>query len=427
MTEPTRPLDLGGVLADQHVQAAEFNEKIIGYPAPAVPTILSFERGEFRLGHLREELAEIELNLSNENLEEVVDGLIDLMYVAHGALYEMGITSRAAFEAVHEANMRKRQGAKSTRPSGQGYDAIKPEGWMPPDMEALLNVRLCDAGMVELFRRSFGDHYVAMGGGARCLVTSKEDRDRFMVLDANDPGRVLINAVNGRCGGDYVTIAGVDGIVRTTSRENYDRLGREAIRPRMEGHSIEDAFALPPLEYCPDPDVRTKPRVLIIGHGRHGKDTVAEMLRDRYGLRFESSSMFAAERIMMPAFARHPERETYSTVEECYADRSNHRAFWHDEIAAYCLEDPTRLARELYEDHDVYVGLRASREYHACQNSGMFDLIIWVDASERLPLEDRSSMKLEPWMAHYVIDNNGTEEQLAAEVERLARAVGLDR
>jgi hypothetical protein len=33
----------------------------------------------------------------------------------------------------------------------------------------------------------------------------------------------------------------------------------------------------------------TKPKLLVIGHGRHGKDTVCEMLRDHYGYTFESS------------------------------------------------------------------------------------------------------------------------------------------
>jgi hypothetical protein len=36
-------------------------------------------------------------------------------------------------------------------------------------------------------------------------------------------------------------------------------------------------------------------KLLVIGHGRHGKDTVCEFLRDDYGYSFESSSQFCSK------------------------------------------------------------------------------------------------------------------------------------
>jgi len=42
-----------------------------------------------------------------------------------------------------------------------------------------------------------------------------------------------------------------------------------------------------------------KLKLLIIGHGRHGKDTVCEILRDKYNLQvFESSSRFCSKRFI---------------------------------------------------------------------------------------------------------------------------------
>jgi hypothetical protein len=32
-------------------------------------------------------------------------------------------------------------------------------------------------------------------------------------------------------------------------------------------------------------------RLMLLGHGRHGKDTVAEILNRKYGLTFQSSSL----------------------------------------------------------------------------------------------------------------------------------------
>ena len=42
----------------------------------------------------------------------------------------------------------------------------------------------------------------------------------------------------------------------------------------------------------------------------------------------------------------------------------------------------------------------------------MFDHALWVDRSDHLPVEDKSSMTLEIWMADYVVDNNGTVADL---------------
>jgi hypothetical protein len=51
------------------------------------------------------------------------------------------------------------------------------------------------------------------------------------------------------------------------------------------------------------------------------------------------------------------------------------------------------------------------------KNTNVFDYAIWVDRSDHLPAEDRSSMSLEIWMADYVVDNNGT----LADLKRNAR------
>lgn len=101
-------------------------------------------------------------------------------------------------------------------------------------------------------------------------------------------------------------------------------------------------------------------RLLILGHGRHGKDTVAEILRDHHGMSFMSSSFAAAELVCRPYLDALG--ITYSTAEECYADRINHRAAWHDAIKAYNREDPARLAKDILADNDCYVGMRSNRD-----------------------------------------------------------------
>ena len=153
------------------------------------------------------------------------------------------------------------------------------------------------------------------------------------------------------------------------------------------------------------------PKLLIIGHARHGKDTVCEIITKHWLFKFKSSSEFCAEQVVFNAL-RH--KYNYATPAECYEDRHNHRAEWFNAIKEYCAVDNARLGRELFAEYDIYCGLRNAAEFHAMRNTGIFDYAIWVDRSNVQPLEDASSMNLQPWMADFVIDNNGTAENLTS-------------
>lgn len=156
-------------------------------------------------------------------------------------------------------------------------------------------------------------------------------------------------------------------------------------------------------------------RILIGGHSRHGKDTVAELL----GLPFESSSMAAAHEVVFPAM-----RSAYSTAEECFNDRHNRRAEWYRLISEYNQPDPTRLARRVLEKSSVYVGMRNRLEFLACRHARLFDITIWVDASKRLPPEGDDSITVLAHEFDIVIDNNGTIEALREKVDRLKPLLG---
>lgn len=163
-------------------------------------------------------------------------------------------------------------------------------------------------------------------------------------------------------------------------------------------------------------------KLLIIGHGRHGKDTVSEYLQDKHGMTFQSSSMHCAANAVYPNLKS---VYGYATVEECFSDRHQHRSEWFQLISDYCKDDLARIGREIFQVSDIYCGLRNAREFHAIKNNGLYDYCIWVDRSEFLETEPKSSMSLEPWMADYVIDNNGTLEQLYRNVDDLMRTLIL--
>jgi hypothetical protein len=161
----------------------------------------------------------------------------------------------------------------------------------------------------------------------------------------------------------------------------------------------------------------TLPKLLVIGHGRHGKDTVCEILRDRYGFRFQSSSEFCARKFIYDELKL---KYGYADYEQCYRDRHNHRSEWYDMIHAYCQDDYARLGRDIFAENDIYCGLRNKSEFHAMRNTGVFDYCVWVDRSDHAPPEPRDSMNLEIWMADHVIDNNSTLEVLHRSVGDLA-------
>lgn len=99
------------------------------------------EESEFRLSlhQLREEIDEIEEAYEQGNLVGVVDGMIDLDYYLKGVVYKHGIDRdlyQKLFKVVHKANMAKVKGVKETRQGyGNAADALKPEGWVPPEVE----------------------------------------------------------------------------------------------------------------------------------------------------------------------------------------------------------------------------------------------------------------------------------------------------
>jgi predicted HAD superfamily Cof-like phosphohydrolase len=83
-----------------------------------------------RLDHMQEELSETRIAYQNKDLEETVDGLIDLIYVAAGTLAMCGVDGDIHWDEVHGCNMTKVRGMTKR---GNAYDVKKPEGWVGPN------------------------------------------------------------------------------------------------------------------------------------------------------------------------------------------------------------------------------------------------------------------------------------------------------
>jgi len=103
-------------------------------------------------------------------------------------------------------------------------------------------------------------------------------------------------------------------------------------------------------------------KLIVMGHARHGKDTVCEILRDVHGYSFKSSSEFCAELFI---YDRLKNKYKYPDFETCYKDRHNHRTEWFNLIHDYCSKDLARLGRQIFSKYDIYCGIRNCWEFKA--------------------------------------------------------------
>lgn len=139
-----------------HMQdMVEFHEKFdLEYSDK--PRSLPKELSDFRIDFMREELREyikashiltLELGVALETnqppdqgvileqLEDQLDGLVDLVYVAIGTAYLHGYGNRwqEAWDRVHAANMSKVRAERAEDSKrGSTFDVVKPPGWVKP-------------------------------------------------------------------------------------------------------------------------------------------------------------------------------------------------------------------------------------------------------------------------------------------------------
>ena len=159
---------------------------------------------------------------------------------------------------------------------------------------------------------------------------------------------------------------------------------------------------------------------MILGSARHGKDSMAEILRDEFGMTFESSSQAASDIFLYDLMK---EKYGYETSEECFEDRHNHRQEWYEAIKEYNQYDKAKLAKGILDRADCYVGMRDREEIRECIKQGLFDLIVWVDASDRLPEEPATSFNIDRSCADIIIENNGTYEEFYEKVLRFGGTI----
>lgn len=116
-------------------QVFEFNEKVLNIHRPEI-ALLSEKELEYAMKAGLEELDEFHDAHNAKDVIGSVDAVIDQIYFQIGFLKRMGLSEqqvRDCFSAVHNANMEKKAGEQAKRAGSGVVDAVKPEGWVPPE------------------------------------------------------------------------------------------------------------------------------------------------------------------------------------------------------------------------------------------------------------------------------------------------------
>ncbi len=165
-----------------------------------------------------------------------------------------------------------------------------------------------------------------------------------------------------------------------------------------------------------DKNAQVRPKFFLIAHAQHGKGTTSEQLEELYGIKCESSSYIATQEFIYDEIK---DEFGYESLAECYEDRVNHRDLYYNKILGYNTPNKARLGSLIFSKVDGYDGIRDDTEFLANKSFIQYDFAIWIDASNRKPLEPKSSMKITEDMADCLLDNNGDQLALPRNIKAL--------
>lgn len=153
-------------------------------------------------------------------------------------------------------------------------------------------------------------------------------------------------------------------------------------------------------------------KIIVVGDSQHGKDTVGRFIEKHSDLKCTASSEVALEIFLFDILSA---KYGYKTIQEAYENRHKNRKEWFEAIQKYNKEDKTRLAREVLERGNVYLGMRDPQELQACIEQDVVDWVLGV-FDPRKPRETHSKIVDVFEMSDYLIINNQGLEELEQSV-----------
>lgn len=142
-------------------------------------------------------------------------------------------------------------------------------------------------------------------------------------------------------------------------------------------------------------------KILVIGHSRHGKDTVADIIAKEFGLVKLDTTRMMFDAAVYPVIGKY-----YRCKQEAYNDKPNRRTEWFHLVRAYAERHGNDwLAKEMINrGSDLVVGCRSLHEFLAIRD--LFDLVVWV---VRPGVPGTEEMELNATDADVVVINTSLE------------------
>jgi len=198
------------------------------------------------------------------------------------------------------------------------------------------------------------------------------------------------------------------------THDRHDRLTAEAIKDGWDELKMTDGTVLHGgATSHPSVITHRRPRIVVVGHGRSGKDESLVIIERLTNLR----SAGTLSKYLTPFVAL----EQGVTEEQAYATRHENRALWMRVGNAMRANDPSILARMAFQHGDVTGGVRGRPEIEAIRAERLADLIVWIDRD--VPVDP--TMEYGPEYADVRIDNNGSLADLEAKWRNLLAFGGL--
>ena len=92
----------------------------------------------FRTSFLMEELSEYTNAIVKKDTAEVLDALVDIVYIALGTAWLFNLPFEKAWKEIQAANMKKIRARDKTGKRGTKFDVIKPKGFIEPNIERII-------------------------------------------------------------------------------------------------------------------------------------------------------------------------------------------------------------------------------------------------------------------------------------------------
>lgn len=159
---------------------------------------------------------------------------------------------------------------------------------------------------------------------------------------------------------------------------------------------------------------RKLPTIALVGMGRAGKDTAAEIIA--YSEYTDIPAPKSASLIVLPLIAHMVGLPDYHV----YDNRHANRAFWIAACHAIREGDVTRIVRYCLSQCPLVIGIRGKEEFRQVVETNMVDLTVWI-GNKRVSVDPTVEFSRDD--CDIVIDNNGTLEEFTKRVEKFAKLV----